>query len=97
MTYIEPAIREEFDPEIDELTESLRERFVSKEVAAGADEVVNYVVTRIIDCIYSNKTYFEYNRALGILEVVKQEYYRRRVAAFETQKAQSNGDIFSGM
>ena len=90
MTYIERAIREEFDPEIDELIESIREKFVSKEIANGADEVVNYIITRIVDCIYSNKTYFEYNRALGILEAVKQEYYRRRVAEFEAQKMQSN-------
>jgi hypothetical protein len=38
-------------------------------------------------------SYYNYNRAIGVLESIKLEYYRREVAAYENKKIKENGDI----
>ena len=90
MPYITKTERAEIDKEIDNLIAILPE-------ALGADVsdgVVNYIITRIIDGLYSGKDYAHYNRALGVLEAVKFEYYRRKIAEYETAKMTQNGDVY---
>jgi len=62
-------------------------------VSAG---VINYLITELI--LFYIKTigedYEAYNTAIGILECVKQELYRRAVAPYEDKKIQENGDIY---
>ena len=90
MPYITKAERVEIDKEIDNLIAILPE-------ALGTDikdGVVNYTISRIIDGLYSGKDYAHYNRALGVLEAVKLEYYRRVVAEYENSRCNANGDVF---
>ena len=90
MPYIELSARKELDLYINRLIQQLP-RVLGKEANDGD---VNYVITRIIDGVYSNKDYNHYNRALGVLEAVKLEYYRRKVAEYESGKMITNGEVY---
>ncbi len=79
--------REHWDPLIQPLIDDLR-NLPPEEV----DGVVNYVVTRMLKGVYPAR-YYHYNKAMGVLECVKQEYYRRVVALYEDKKMRESGDI----
>ena len=56
------------------------------------DGELNYVVTRILKEVYPLR-YFHLNKAIGVLECIKQEYYRRVTAPYEDIKIQESGDV----
>ena len=56
------------------------------------DGELNYVVTKILKEIYQQR-YFSLNRAVGVLESIKQEFYRRVVAPYEDVKIGESGDV----
>ena len=56
------------------------------------DGELNYVVTKILKDVYSLR-YFHLNRAMGVLESIKQEFYRRVVAPYEDVKIDESGDV----
>lgn len=84
MPYIDEERREKLDYSIQVLSTSNLE--------AGD---LNYVITRLLHiwCIL-NPRYASYNAAIGVLECVKQEFYRRVVALYEDKKKEENGDVF---
>ncbi|MBI4039903.1 hypothetical protein HY389_00935 [Candidatus Daviesbacteria bacterium] len=86
-----PYIKKEDRPAIDALIEPL----ISQLESLPQDEqdgALNYVVTKILRKLYPQK-YFHLNRALGVLEAIKAEFYRRVVGPHEDQAIQENGDI----
>ena len=87
MPYIKPEFRQLLDPMLAPLIEHLK-----KENARILDGELNYLITKLLKNLYAAK-YFEYNRALGVLEAVKQEYYRTAVGPYEEQKRLENGDV----
>jgi ribosomal protein S3AE len=56
------------------------------------DGELNYVVTKILKEIYPLR-YFHINKAIGVLECIKLEYYRRVAAPYEDSKIENTGDI----
>ncbi len=56
------------------------------------DGVINYVVTRMLKSIYPSR-YFHFNRALGVLTAVTQEFYRVVVGPYEDTKIRDNGPV----
>ncbi len=52
----------------------------------------NYIITRILKEAYPLR-YFNINRAIGVLEACKLEYYRRVAAPYEDTKITQNGDV----
>lgn len=55
----------------------------------------NYVITRfLLKQLPTDAGYKDYNEAMGILECVKQELYRKRIAMYENDKCESNGEVF---
>ena len=56
---------------------------------------LNYRIHLVIaEYLYSKgENYLTCNDIMGALEGVKQEFYRRRVAAYEDKKIAENGDI----
>ena len=57
---------------------------------------LNYLVTTIVlDYLGAVPSYTLYNDALGVLESVKQELYRREVAPYEDEKVFENGDVYT--
>ena len=56
------------------------------------DGHLNYVITVLFKKLYSPR-YFNYNRAIGVLECIKQEFYRRIVSSYEDTKIEEHGDV----
>jgi hypothetical protein len=56
---------------------------------------LNYMITKqILMYLPDYPSYDEYNTVVGVLECVKQEYYRRMVAPYEDIKKEQNGDVY---
>lgn len=87
MPYIKREYRERLDPKIDLLVDELK-----KAPTEEVDGQVNYVIFRMLIHIYPPR-YFNYNRAIGVLSCVLQEFYRRHVAPYEDRKMAETGDI----
>jgi hypothetical protein len=90
--------------EIDEEIQSLAlaiDRAVSKNMLAHSDRdgILNYCICELLlKSLKLGKDRYEsyavYNRLVGILECVKLEIYRRKIAKFEDEKRKENGDVF---
>lgn len=87
MPYIKREKRPLYNEEIERLVRKLEAQPLKEQ-----DGDLNYIVTSIMKMLYKPR-YFNYNRALGVLEAIKQEYYRRVVAPYEDGKIKENGDV----
>jgi len=56
------------------------------------DGELNYVVTKILKGVYPLK-YYHLNKAIGVLECMKLEFYRRVAAPYEDIKIKESGDV----
>jgi len=56
------------------------------------DGHINYIFTRILKEVYT-PGYFNYNRAIGVLECCKLELYRHVVGPYEEAKLKERGDV----
>ncbi len=56
------------------------------------DGALNYTVSKILLELYPEK-YFHFNRSLGVLTAIQQEWYRRHIGPYEDQKIAENGDV----
>lgn len=55
---------------------------------------LNYIITSIVWALFdANPSYTSANNLTGVLECVKQEFYRRKVMPYEEKKMKKNGDI----
>ncbi len=87
MPYIKPEKRTKYDKVLEELIGILKTLPVEE-----IDGEVNYVVTKMLKEVYPLR-YFHLNRAIGVLECIKQEYYRRVAAPYEDTKIKESGDV----
>ena len=88
MPYVNPSLRKALDPYINPLIHELLEW-------KRGDGEVNYVITKIINEVYNkDANYAKLNRAIGVLECVLLEFYRRVVVPYEISKLQENGDVY---
>jgi len=57
---------------------------------------LNYLISRIVDTYIQvkGKNYANLNEVIGVLECVKQEYYRRIISVYEEKKIAENGDVY---
>jgi len=88
MPYISQNLRRDVDDNIEALAKILD--WVDSDKLDG---VMNYVITRLLRGQYNNGKYAEYNAAVGVLECVKMELYRRAIGPYEDLKIIENGDI----
>ncbi len=85
MPYIKKTDRAYWNEYLDELLDSLG--------SATAGEL-NYIISKIIWTKFDDeKCYSQANMLMGVLESVKQEFYRRKVAPMEDSKIIENGDL----
>ena len=84
MPYISRARRAKLDPWIESLTKC--------HLSSGE---VNYVISRIL-FLWSelSKSYAIYNAVMGVLDCVKQEFYRKVIAPYEDRKKEENGEVY---
>jgi hypothetical protein len=87
MPYIKPERRTKYTKVLEELTSMLK-ALPPEEV----DGELNYVVTRILKEVYPLR-YYHINKAVGVLECIKQEFYRRVAAPYEDVKIKESGDV----
>ncbi len=87
MPYINRESREKLDPYIDALINELKKASLEE-----LDGQLNYVIFRLILHLYPPR-YFNYNRAIGVLSCVLQEFYRRHIAPYEDRKISESGDV----
>jgi hypothetical protein len=87
MPYIKPEKREKYAKILNELVAILK-----SVPAEEVDGELNYVVTRILKDVYPLR-YYHINKAMGVLECIKQEYYRRVAAPYEDTKIKESGDV----
>jgi len=89
MPYITEERRHIFDHYIDRILPELK----------GVGEL-NYCITKLIDGYVrqfvgkDGVNYAGHNAMLGVLEAVKQEYYRRRVSKYEDKKRDEHGEVY---
>ena len=87
MPYIKREQRFGLDDKVDSLASHISSFSVEEQ-----DGMINYTITKLLKKIYPRK-YFHYNRAIGVLECVQQEFYRRQVSPYEDEKIKENGDV----
>ncbi len=87
MPYIKQELRDEVNPTIEEVIESIVNQPTDK-----IDGMLNYTITKVIRGLYVCN-YFDMNRAVGVLEMVKQELYRKTIATYEDLKETENGKL----
>lgn len=54
---------------------------------------INYTFSRILSGCMGDVSYSKIATATGVLENIKQEFYRRVASTYEDKKQQENGDI----
>lgn len=85
MPYIKQEDRNRLIPVINDLVGLL------KNAPAGE---INYVFSTVIWRLFEKETkYSKANELIGVLECIKQEFYRRKVATYEDKKIAENGDV----
>ena len=86
MPYIEQNRRDILDSDIKALISIMKSNPIDGEL--------NYIITRIVDAAHGEGGYARYNRAMGVLDCVSREFYRRKVAPYEDKKIKENGDVY---
>lgn len=87
MPYIKPEKRGKYERALEELIGILKSLPIEE-----VDGELNYVVTKILKEVYPLR-YFYINKAMGVLECIKQEFYRRVAAPYEDMKMKESGDV----
>ena len=87
MPYIKSEKRKKYEKIIQELV-SILKSLQPEEV----DGDLNYVVTKLLKEIYPLR-YYHINKAVGVLECIKLEFYRRVAAPYEDIKIKESGDV----
>lgn len=87
MPYIKSEKRKKYEKIIQELVGILKS-LPPEEV----DGDLNYVVTKLLKEVYPLR-YYHINKAVGVLECIKLEFYRRVAAPYEDVKIKESGDV----
>jgi len=87
LPYIKAGKRAKYDTILKELVKIMK-ALPPEEV----DGELNYFVTKLLKETYPLR-YFHINKAIGVLECIKLEYYRRVAAPYEELKIQESGDV----
>lgn len=88
MPYIERYDRAGYNSYIQNITNILNRK--PKQKMSGE---LNYIITKILLNTIPMR-YDDYNTLIGVLESVKLELYRRRIANYEDIKIEANGDVY---
>lgn len=104
MPYISKDRREKLDPHIEELRYALIKQ-ISLEDRNGSlfqttpeqllelSGDINYCVSRLCAALVCELSYKKIAIITGVLENIKQEFYRRMAEPYENEKIEENGDI----
>jgi len=95
MPYIKKYKREDLDNLIKQFEAYMS---LANRVECGAVHVgeLNYLITKLCQSYvnYYGERYEIYNQVVGVIENVKLELYRRKIAKYEDKKIKENGDVY---
>ena len=96
MPYIKEDDREELDVCVDQLINCIRD--IKHSLNNPHDFSIylgriNYCFSRIVSGLMGNPSYNKIAMITGVLENIKQEFYRRVAESYEDNKILENGDI----
>jgi len=91
MPYITDDKRKLLDDEIAALAKKISDNIEASDI----EGTMNYVITALLNkCMIDDAPrYKKINQVVGVLECVKQEFYRRLAAPYEDKAIAKNGDI----
>lgn len=94
MPYINKETRKYFDDLVNDLHRAIINVELDHE-NTNTEGNLNYIITLLLQKVYNNGTtsYENINNAIGVLECVKQEFYRRVAVPYEDVKIETNGDV----
>jgi hypothetical protein len=92
MPYIKQDFRDELVPLIDALAKKINE-INEKNPAQTRDGLLNYSLTEIMNQVFPDARYTDFNEIIGFLECCKLEYYRKKIAPYEDLKETENGPV----
>lgn len=87
MPYIKPERR----PELDKIIEQIL-IFMQKLPEQERDGCLNYLFTKTLKTLFK-PSYFNYERIMGLLSCIQQEFYRRWISPYEDSKMKEHGDV----
>lgn len=91
MPYIKPPERQHLDYHIYNLAQRIRDG----KAAGAAPGQLNYAITGLVTQVIGPElNYLAIALVTGILENVKQEFYRRVATPYEDAKSRENGDVY---
>jgi aromatic ring-opening dioxygenase LigB subunit len=96
MPYITEEEREELNQAIEIMAKSIKDYktgLVNPHNFANFLGRINYCFSRVLSLVMEDVSYSKIAMATGVLENIKQEFYRRIAANYEDKKILENGDI----
>jgi hypothetical protein len=92
MPYISQDDRPGLDPAVDALAAAVRSKAAEHE--GNFEGYLNYAITRLVLGVIPTRRYASIARVTGVLENVKQEFYRRYAAPYEDEQIEKSGDVY---
>ena len=92
MPYIAQEDRRALDPAIEKLVDAVRER--AEQHQGSFEGYLNYALTRLVLGVVPERRYASIARVTGVLENVKQEFYRRYAAPYEDEQIDKSGAVY---
>ena len=92
MPYIAQDDRRALDPAIEKLVDAVRER--AEQHQGSFEGYLNYALTRLVLGLVPERRYASIARVTGVLENVRQEFYRRYAAPYEDEQVDKSGDVY---
>jgi len=93
MPYIEQRYREQLDPEIKSLIQSIQGCYLTDSGFSQYAGAINYCCTRIAASLMGPVSYWKLALVVGIFVTLIFEFVRRVVNPFEEKKRNGNGDV----
>ena len=94
MPYIQQFERKRYNDLINQLTESLLEKFPGENGKDYSEGDLNYIISSIVWKLFKKKrSYSNGNKLMGVLSCVQHEFYRRQLSKYEDEKIKSSGDL----
>ena len=96
MPYIPEEEREELDEAVEIMAKAIKDfqtALVNPHNFAHFLGRINYCFSRVLSIVMGDISYSKIAMATGVLENIKQEFYRRIAEPYENNKVIENGDI----
>ena len=94
MPYIMPKDREQLDPIIQELSKIIKNIAKEYNYDGAFAGILNYTCTTLVLQVLPARRYWVIALVTGVLENIKQEFYRRYAAPYEDEQIIKNGDCY---